>query len=161
MTKYFCIGRFIELIKDKYPRVSKIVICFDPKKSTEKTKYGQIQYHSYGVIIYLDDKKTALDYTKLIDICNTDDVSDIQYEKVITMPECKSRIININKTFQLLEVITEIKRFITKDNKAIDYYTSKINNANNKIFNDMVNKKKEYLFGSTVDQNEYEEIEFA
>jgi hypothetical protein len=25
----------------------------------------------------------------------------------------------------------------------------------------MINKKKEYLFGSTADQNEYEEIEFA
>jgi hypothetical protein len=77
------------------------------------------------------------------------------------MPECKSRIININKTFQLREVMTEIKRFITKDNKAIDYYSAKIINANNKIFNDMINKKKEYLFGSTADQNEYEEIEFA
>jgi hypothetical protein len=77
------------------------------------------------------------------------------------MSECKSRIININKTFQLLEVITDIKRFVTKDNKAIEYYSAKIINAINKIFNDMVNKKKEYLFGSTVDQNEFEEIEFA
>jgi hypothetical protein len=94
-----------------------------------------------------------LDYTKLIDICNTDDISDVQYEIVITMSECKSRIININKTFQLLEVITEIKRFSTKDNKTIEYYPAKIINANNKIFNDMINKKKEYLFGSTVDQN--------
>jgi hypothetical protein len=76
------------------------------------------------------------------------------------MSECKSWIINTNKTFQLLEVITEIKRFIPKDNKTIDYYPAKIINANNKIFNDMINKKKEYLFGSTVDKNEYEEIEF-
>jgi hypothetical protein len=100
MTKYFCIGRFIELIKDKYPKTTKILICFDPRKSTEKTKYNQIQYHPYGIIVYTDDKKTASDYTKLIDICNTDDVSDVQYEIVITMSECKSRIININKTFQ-------------------------------------------------------------
>jgi hypothetical protein len=77
------------------------------------------------------------------------------------MSEGKSRIISINKTFQLLEVITEIKRFITKDNKTIEYYPAKIINANNKIFNDMINKKKEYLLGSTVDQNEFEEIEFA
>jgi hypothetical protein len=68
---------------------------------------------------------------------------------------------NINKTFQLLEVMTDRKRFITKDNKTIEYYPVKIINANNKIFNDILNKKKEYLFGSTVDQNEYEEIEFA
>jgi hypothetical protein len=34
-------------------------------------------------------------------------------------------------------------------------------NANNKIFNDTINKNKEYLYGSTGDQNEYEEIEFA
>jgi hypothetical protein len=129
MTKYFCIGKFIELIKDKYPKVSKILICFDPRKSVEKTKYNQIQYHTSGVIIYIDDKKTALDYTKLIDICNTDDIADVQYEIVITMSECKSRIININKTFQLLEVITEIKRFVTKDNKTIEYYTAKIINA--------------------------------
>jgi hypothetical protein len=77
------------------------------------------------------------------------------------MSECKSPIININKIFQLLEVITDIKRFITKDNKTIEYYPSKIINDNNKIYNDMINKEKEYLFGSTVDQNEYEEIEFA
>jgi hypothetical protein len=42
----------------------------------------------------------------------------------------------------------------------LNIFCSKVINANNKIFNDMINKKKEYLFGSTVDQNEYEEIEF-
>jgi hypothetical protein len=77
------------------------------------------------------------------------------------MSVCKSRIINITKTFQLLEVMTDIKRFITKENKTIDYYPSKIINANNKIFTDMINKKNENLFGYTKDQNEYEEIEFA
>jgi hypothetical protein len=126
-----------------------------------KTKYNKIHYHPYGVIVYTDDKKAALDNTKLIDICNTDDISDVQYEILITMSECKSRIINMNKTFPLLEVITDIKRFIAKDNKTIDYYPSKIIKTNNKIFNDMINNKKEYLFGSTVDQNEYEEIKFA
>jgi hypothetical protein len=85
MAKYFCFGRFMELIKDKYLRVSKILICFDPRKSFEKTKYNQIQYHPYGDIIYIDDKKSALDYTKLIDICNTDDILDVQYEIVISM----------------------------------------------------------------------------
>jgi hypothetical protein len=142
-------------------KVSKILICFEARKSVEKTKYTLIQYHPYAVIIYIDDKKSALDYTKLIDICNSDDISDVQYEIVITMSECTSRISNMNKSFQLLEVMTDEKRFITKDYKTIDSYTSKIINANNKIFNDIINKKKEYLFGSTVDQNEYEEIEFA
>jgi hypothetical protein len=80
---------------------------------------------------------------------------------VITISECKSRIININKTFQLLEVITEMRKFMTKDNMCIEYYPSKVINDKNKIFTDMINKKKEYLFGSTADQNEYEEIEFA
>jgi hypothetical protein len=161
MTKYFCIGRFIELIKDKYPRVTKILICFDHRKSVDKTKYNLIQFHPYGVIVYTDDKKIALDYTKLIDICNTDDILDVQNEIVITMSEYKSRIINMNKIFQLIKVTTDIKRFITKDNQTIDFYPAKIVNPNNKIFNDMINKKKEYLFSSTVDQNESEEIEVA
>jgi hypothetical protein len=77
------------------------------------------------------------------------------------MSEYKSRIININKTFQLLEVTLEMRKFITKDNKSIVYYPFKVIYANNKIFTDMINKKKEYLFWSTSDQNEYEEIEFA
>jgi hypothetical protein len=109
-------------LKINTPRFLKILICFDLRKSTEKTKYNQIQYHPFGIIIYIDDKKTALDYTQLIDICNTDDISDVHYEILMTMSECKSRIININKTFQLLEVITDIKRFITKDNKTIEFY---------------------------------------
>jgi hypothetical protein len=162
-SKYFCIGRFIELIKDKYPKVSKILICFDPRRSVEKTKYNQIQYHPYGIIIYIGDKKTALDYTKVIDICNTDDINviDVQYKIVITMSEGKSRIINIKKSFQLIEVITELRSFTTKDKKNIEYYPEKVINANKKIFKDMINKKKKYLFGSTADQKEYEKIEFA
>jgi hypothetical protein len=75
------------LIKDKYPQVFKILICFDPRKSVEKTKYNLLQYHTYGIIIYIDDKKTVLDYTKLIGICNTDDASGVQYEIVITMSD--------------------------------------------------------------------------
>jgi hypothetical protein len=119
-SKYFCLRRFIELIKDKYPKVSQILRCFDPRKSVEKTKYNQIQYYPYWVIIYIDDKKSALDYIKRIDICNIDDISDIQYEIVITMSECKSRVININKAFQILAVLPEMRQFITKDNKSIE-----------------------------------------
>jgi hypothetical protein len=54
-------GRFIELLNDNYPKVSQILICFDTRNSVEETKYNQIQYHMYGVIIYIDDKKTSLD----------------------------------------------------------------------------------------------------
>ena len=115
MSKYLWIWGFIELIRDKYSKVSKILICFDPRKSVEKTKYNQIQYQPYGVIINIEDKKSTLDYTKLIDICNTDDASDDQYEIVVTMSECKSRIINSHKIFQLLKVITELKIFTTKN----------------------------------------------
>jgi hypothetical protein len=152
-SKYFCLGRFIEMNKDKYPKVSKILICFDHHKSIEKTKYNQIQYHPYEAIIHTDYNKSALNYTKLIDIWYTDYISDVQYEIVITMSECKSRIININKTFRLLEVIPEMKKVRTKDNKTIEYYSSKVINANNKIFTDLINKKMEYLFGSIADQN--------
>jgi hypothetical protein len=109
----------------------------------------------------IEDKKSALDYIKPIDIYNTNDATIFQNKIVIIMPECKSRIININKTFSLLEVTPEMRKFLTKDNKSFEYYQSKVINANNKIFNDMINKKIEYIFGSTADQNEFEEIEFV
>jgi phage pi2 protein 07 len=89
----------------------------------------------------------------MINISITDDLSDVQYQIVITMSECKYKIININKTFHLLEIIPERTKFMTKDNKGIEYYPSKVINANNKRVNDMINKEREYLFGSTVDQN--------
>jgi hypothetical protein len=76
------------------------------------------------------------------------------------MLECKSRISDINKTLQLQEVTPEIRKFMTRDKKTIVYYSGKVINVNNKILTDMINKKKKYLFGSTADQNEYEEIEF-
>jgi hypothetical protein len=121
------------LIKVKYSNCYKILICFDPRKSSEKTKYNQIQYPLYGIILHIDDKKSALDYTKLIDIYNTDHISDVQYEIVITMSECKSMIINTNKTFQVQEVTPELRSFTTKDQKIIEYYPTKVINANNKI----------------------------
>jgi hypothetical protein len=33
---------------------------------------------------------------------------------------------------------------MTRDNKTIEYYPAKVITAKNKIFNDMINKKKEY-----------------
>ena len=51
-SKYFCLKTFVELIKDKYPKVSKIVICFDSKKAVkDKIQSDQISslwnHHSY------------------------------------------------------------------------------------------------------------------
>jgi hypothetical protein len=66
-------------------------------------------------------------------------------------------------TDSILNRETDIK-FITQflsDSNGDLKVEGKYNNANNKIFNDMINKKREYLFGSTKDQNEYEEIEVA
>jgi hypothetical protein len=63
---------------------------------------------------------------KEIDICNTDDISDVQYEIVITLSEYKSPIININKTCQLLEITPKMRKFITKDNKSIAYHPLKV-----------------------------------
>jgi hypothetical protein len=54
-----------------------------------------------------------------------------------------------------------MRKFMTKDNKIIEYYPSKVINAYNKIFTDTINQKNEYLFGSASNQNEYEEIEFS
>jgi hypothetical protein len=48
----------------------------------------------------------------------------------------------MNKTFQLLEVMADIKWYITKINKTIEYFPSKVIKANNKIFNDMIIRKR-------------------
>jgi hypothetical protein len=54
MSKYFCLSRLIELLKIKYPKITKLIICFDPRKSLTKTKNNQIQLHPYGLIIEID-----------------------------------------------------------------------------------------------------------
>jgi hypothetical protein len=53
------------------------------------------------------------------------------------MSEFKSLKININKTFQLLEITLEMRKFITKDKKTIEYFPSKVIKANNKILTNM------------------------
>jgi ABC-type antimicrobial peptide transport system permease subunit len=76
-------------------------------------------------IISVNDKKGALDYSKLIEICgdiNEDDTDDIDdtYEIVITISDYKNKALNTNKNFQLLGVSTDLKTFTTKDKKQLN-----------------------------------------
>jgi hypothetical protein len=66
-----------------------------------------------------------------------------KYEIIITISEGKNKILNSLKTFQLLEIATELKTFKTKDKKVIDYFPSSIinNYCKNNIFNEMIIKK--------------------
>jgi hypothetical protein len=145
MSKYFYLSRFIEILKIKYHKITKLIICFDPRKSLNKTKYNQLQLHLYGLIIEVETKKSAIGYNTLIEICDVDNIinDDSLYEIIITLSDGKNKTLNINKPFQLLEVITDLKTFTTKDKKIIEYYPNNIiNNINNTIFNDMITKKK-------------------
>jgi hypothetical protein len=94
MNRYFCITRLIEIIKIKYPKTTKLIICFDPRKSTEKTKHNQLQLHPYGIVMDIDSQKCASDYSKLVELCNSVDGCDIiendTYEIVITISEGKN-----------------------------------------------------------------------
>jgi hypothetical protein len=146
MSCYFCLGRFIELIKERYSNITKLVICFDLRKSVNKTKSNQLHLHSF-VIAIIDDKKLALDYSKLIEICggetDDDDIADT-YEIVITLSQVKNKKLNTNKNFQLLDISTDLNKFTTKDKKIIEYFPSQIiNNVNNILFNSMISKKKD------------------
>jgi hypothetical protein len=70
------------------------------------------------------------------------------YEIIITISEGTNKILNANKTFQLLDIATELKTFKTKDKKLIDYFPSSIINpvgSKNNIFNEMIIKKKEFM----------------
>jgi hypothetical protein len=69
MMRSFFWGRFIELIKERYLKKIKLIESFDLKKSDEKTKCDEIPSHPYGRIIVNCNKKRALDYSKLIEIC--------------------------------------------------------------------------------------------
>jgi hypothetical protein len=83
----------MDLIKIRYPKIIKLIISFDPRKSLSKTKYNQIQLHPYGLIIEIDPKKSAIDYSKIIEICNVDDIilnNDTSYEIIITLYDGKN-----------------------------------------------------------------------
>jgi hypothetical protein len=69
MSPYFCWGRFIELIKERYPKIIKFKFYFDPRKSVEITKYNQLQLYPDGIVIVDNEKKRALDDLELIEIC--------------------------------------------------------------------------------------------
>jgi hypothetical protein len=167
MSKYFCLGRFIELIKERYPKTAKLIICFDPRKSVEKTKYNQLQQHPYRIVVIDAEKKHTLDYSKLLEMCGsgdeTDDTNDT-YEIVVTMSEGKSKTINTNKNFQFLDVSTDLKKFVsTKDKKVIEYFPSQIISgvSSTTLFNDMIAKKKECLSIRNVCQDDFNDIEFV
>jgi hypothetical protein len=163
MSKYYCLGRFIELMKERYPKTTKLIICFDPRKSTEKTKDNQL--HPYGVVVIDDEKKPALDYPKLLEVCGGDETDDTNhtYEIVITMNESKNKAINTNKNFQLLDVSTDLKKFVSKDKKVIEYFPSQIISgiSSTTLFNDMIAKKKECSSLKTVYQDDFNGIEFV
>ncbi|GMO12429.1 MAG: hypothetical protein Ta2E_00330 [Mycoplasmoidaceae bacterium] len=86
MLKYFCVGRFIEIRKEKYAKVSILRICFDPQKPVEKTKYNKPQLHPLCIVIEIENKKCIIDYVKLIEHCHTgSDIDDDNSEIVITI----------------------------------------------------------------------------
>jgi hypothetical protein len=125
-------------MKNKYPNITKFIICFDPKKSMEKIGYNQLKLYPYGIVIDIDSKKCALDYAKLVELCNSvdgcDDMFDNEkYEIIITILEGKNKILNSTNTFQLLDIATELKAFKRKDKKVIDYFPSSIINTYGKI----------------------------
>jgi hypothetical protein len=146
MSRYFCWVRFIELIKERYPKINQLIIWFDPRKDIEKTKYNQLSLYPYRIVIVANEKKYALNYSKFIEICGRetgDDNTSDTYEIIITLIEGKNKSLNINKKFQLFDASTDIKKFITKDKKTIEYFPSQIiNNVKSNLFNDMINKKK-------------------
>jgi L-cystine uptake protein TcyP (sodium:dicarboxylate symporter family) len=67
MSRYFCLGRLIEIIKERYPKEAKLIICFDRRKSIGKTKSNQLQLHPYGIIVVDTEKKHTVEYSKLLE----------------------------------------------------------------------------------------------
>ncbi|GMO12470.1 MAG: hypothetical protein Ta2E_00460 [Mycoplasmoidaceae bacterium] len=66
MIKYFCLSCFIDLLKEKYPKIRKCILCFDPKITVEKIKFNQLLLYPFVIVIYIDGKKLAIVYLKLI-----------------------------------------------------------------------------------------------
>jgi hypothetical protein len=115
MPHYFCFGKFIELIKERDSKVTKLIICFDTRKWGEKTNVNQFQWHPYGIII-VGDQKRILDYSKLIEIYvwETDDGdTNDNYQIVMVLSEGKNKAPNTNKKFHLLDVSSDLKKWIT------------------------------------------------
>jgi hypothetical protein len=76
----------------KYPKITKLIICIDRKKLVEKKKDNQLQLYPYVIVIFDNEKKSVLDYWKLIEICGgeTDDDTNNTSEIVITISEGKN-----------------------------------------------------------------------
>jgi hypothetical protein len=88
-----------ELIKERYSKITKLIIYFYPRESVEKTKYNQLKLYGYGMVI-IDNKKHVLGYLKLIKIDRGEiDDDDDTYEIVITMSESKNKELSTNKSF--------------------------------------------------------------
>jgi hypothetical protein len=71
-----------------------LIICFDRRKSDEKTKYNHHQLHPYG-IVFVDDNKHAFINLNQIEIRCGD--SDETYEIVVTISDGKNKTLNTNK----------------------------------------------------------------
>jgi hypothetical protein len=100
----------------------------------------------------------------LIEICHgetgDDDIVDT-YEIVVMLSEGKDKTLNTNKNFQLLDVSIDLKKLTTKDKTAIKYFPGQIIiNKNSSLFNDMISKKEECL-SKTVNQDDFNDIEFV
>jgi hypothetical protein len=124
MSRYFCLGRFIEIIKEIYQEITKLIICFDPRKSAEKNKVQSTSASSIWNRHYWEWKERALGCSKLLEICGCN-VDDDSYEIVATISEGKNKTLNISKNFQLLDVSTDLKNFTTKDKKMIEDFLVK------------------------------------
>jgi hypothetical protein len=83
----------------------------------EITNCNQLPLHPYGIVIIDNEKKRSCKALKMIEICSADiDDKDTGInEIVITSSECKNKASNTNKSSQLLDISTELKKFITKD----------------------------------------------
>ncbi|GMO19862.1 MAG: hypothetical protein Ta2E_10940 [Mycoplasmoidaceae bacterium] len=89
-----------------------------------------MQIHRFCIVIEIENKKYPMDYGKLIEMFNRgSDIENDKYEIDIMIRERTNKIININKTFQLLDVNTELKSFTSKNKKVIEYFLSAIYNV--------------------------------
>jgi hypothetical protein len=147
MSRYLFLGRFVEIIKEIYSKVTKLIIYFDPRNPIEKTKYSKLQKFSYGIVIVDCNKKRALDYSKLIEICSceTDDEEIVDTcEIVITLSEGDN--------------ITNFKKFTIKDKKIIKFFPNQIvSNVNNTLLNYMIGQKKKGQ-RRTANQDDFNDI---
>jgi hypothetical protein len=161
MSRYFCLGHFIEILKERYPMVTKRIICFDQRKSVEKTKDNQLQLYPYVIVVVDTQKKRIIDYSKLFEICGGEVDDDDTYKIVITLSEGKNKALRTNKNLQLLDVSPDLKIFITNAKKIIEYFSSQIiSNVNRTLLNDMILKKKGCK-SKTVNQDDFTDIEFV